>query len=358
MTVNNAHAYCDESGNTGANLLDPIQPLFVVGGWFVLDNLKEAADEVVKGYIRFLKPRDNELHGIRLLKSEIGTSSIFNLVQDLYKLYCGPICQICEKRILLVGHIFDVFLKPRFNLNVPNSFEDHWEGKRELVEKVYSLPDDILAEFAKAYDTLDRSLLLDSLQNITTVLAERSDTELANLMEGSKSHINAIIEHNRIGRAQYDSITMNTPNVASFHMFFQSIEHMGRLGKVPKITLVHDESPQFEKAFPRIFEESRDDPRNYSFKEGPHSVVYRGFESLQDFRFANSKKEPLLQAADVVVSAMHRYAMNVYKDVPNSSALTKIARVFLEEDDEKPSIIRTTLSDWFVDKLYDSINKP
>ena len=48
MTVNNAHAYCDESGNTGANLLDPIQPLFVVGGWFVLDNLKEAADEVVK----------------------------------------------------------------------------------------------------------------------------------------------------------------------------------------------------------------------------------------------------------------------------------------------------------------------
>lgn len=44
MTVNNAHAYCDESGNTGANLVDANQPLLVVGGWLVIDGLRKAAE--------------------------------------------------------------------------------------------------------------------------------------------------------------------------------------------------------------------------------------------------------------------------------------------------------------------------
>ena len=83
MTENNAHAYCDESGNTGANLLDPDQPLFVMGGWLVLDGFIEAAEEVIREYISLLAPGDNELHGIRLLRSEIGTFGILKLMQDL-----------------------------------------------------------------------------------------------------------------------------------------------------------------------------------------------------------------------------------------------------------------------------------
>ncbi len=228
MTVNNAHAYCDESGNTGANLLDPEQPLFVMGGWLVLDGFIEAAEEVIREYVSLLAPSDNELHGIRLLRSEIGTFGILKLMQDLLQA-CGPICQIVEKRVLLVGHIFDVFLKPEFNPDVPASFEDYFEGKRDLLEKVYSLPDEVLAEFMEAYDTLDRSLLLESLRNITTGLSLRLETKLADLMLGSRPYINAIIDHHMTGRIHHDSITLNTPNVASFHMFFQSLEHMDRM---------------------------------------------------------------------------------------------------------------------------------
>lgn len=357
MTVNNAHAYCDESGNTGANLLDPNQPLLVVGGWFVLDGFIKAAEQVVREYIDLLAPLNNELHGIRLLRSENGTRGILNLIQVLLR-GCSPICQIVEKRVLLVGYIFDLFLKPRFNPIVPASFEEYFEGKRELFEKVYSLSDDVLSEFAEAYDTLDRSLLLESLRNLTTELSMRLETKLANLILGSKPYINAIIVHNMTGRVNHDSITLNTPNVASFHMFFQFLEHMGRMAEIPKITLVHDESPQFIEAFPRIFEESRDDTRSYSFKEGPNSYIYRGFESLKEFKFADSKDEPLLQAADVLVSAMHRYAVNVYKNVPNPAALTEIARLFLDVNNKKPISMRTTLSDWFADKLYDSVLPP
>ncbi len=356
MTVSSAHAYCDEAGNTGANLLDPDQPLLVVGGWFILDGFINAAEEVVREQIDLLAPHNKELHGIRLLKSETGTRGILNLVRVLLR-GCAPICQIVEKRFLLVGHIFSIFLKPRFNPLVPASFEDYFDGKRELGEKICSLPDEILAEFAEAYDTLDRSLLLQSLRNITTELSLRLETNLVDLMLGSMNYINAIIDYNMNGRLNHDSITLNTPNVASFHMFFQFLEHMGRMAEIPRITLVHDESPQFVRAFPRIFEESRDDGRNFSFKESPHILgyVYRGFESLKEFRFADSKDEPLLQAADVVVSAMHRYAVNTYKGISSPDSLTDIARIFLDVNNKEPITMRTSVSSWFADRLYDSV---
>lgn len=303
-----------------------------------------------------LAPHDDELHGIRLLRSTAGTRGILNLVQDLYK-GCGPICQIVEKRVLLINHIFDVFLNPRFNPNVPASFEDYFEGKRELMEKIYSLPDNRLAEFVEAYDTLDRSLLLDSLRNITTALSLRLETKLADLMLGSGPNIEAIIDYQNIGRVHFDAITRNTPNIASFYMFFQFLEHIGRSAGIPKITLVHDKSRQFSAAFPKIFEEFRDDNRNDVFRDGPYeySYVYRGFKSLKDFRFADSKNEPLLQTADVMVAAIHRYTVNVYKDVPNPAALTEIARLFFKEPPAKPVVIRTTVSQRFVDRLYDSV---
>lgn len=354
MVVSNVHAYCDESGNTGANLLDDNQPLLVIGGWFVNDRLIEGAEQVVLEYIEVLSPKDNELKGIRLLKTAAGTQRVLNLIVQLHR-GCSSICQFVEKRIILVGFIFNIFLKPRFNPLLPTSFEDYFDGKRKLMEAINALPDQVLAEFAEAYKTLDRSLLIASLHSITTALSLRLETRLADLMLGSLPYIDEIIAHNTGGRVHFDTLTMNTPNVASFHMFFQSLEHIGRMANIPKITLVHDQSRQFTNAFPRIFNEARDDAGHYSFEEGAYSVIYRGFESLQDFMFANSKDEPLLQAADVLVSAMYRHAVNVYKGTPSPPGLLDIARLILTEPATVPVLIRYSVSQRFADKLYDSV---
>ena len=353
--MENCNAYCDESGNTGANLLDPNQPLLLVGGWLVNDGFIKVAEQVVREYVSFLKPRDNELHGIQLLNNEFGTKGILNLMHDLHKLYCGPICQILEKRFLLAGTVYEVFMDPESNPYVSESFVSTYEGKHELTEKVYSLSDEILAEFAEAYDTLDRSPLLDSLRNITTALSLRLETELADLMLGSLPNIDIIVDKHNTGRVHFDSITLNTPNVASFHMFFHSLEHVGRMAEIPKITLVHDESPQFKDAFRTIFEESRDDKLNDVIKMGPLTNVYYGFKSLKDLRFADSKDEPLLQAADVFISAMYRYAVNIYMGAQNPAGLAEIARLYLQVPPPYPANIRFITSDWFADKLHEPV---
>jgi len=321
-----------------------------------LDPYIKPAQEHIREYMGLLAQDDIELHGARLLKSDLGTFGILNLVKDLLKA-CGPICQIVEKRVLLVGKVFELFLKPEFNPLVPPSFEDYFPGKRELWEKVYSLPDAMLAEFMLAYDALDRSLLLESLKNITNGLSLHQENNLADLMLGSRSYVDEIIKYNKIGRVFHDSIRLNTPNAASFHMFFQFLEQTGRAAEIPTITLVHDMIPQFEGVFPSLFERFRDAQHGGVYKEGLNSYVFRGFRSLKHFTFADSKEEPLLQAADVVVSSMYRYALNVYNDKPSSSHLTEIARIFLDVNNGMPVIMRTSVSSRFADKLYDSVKR-
>ena len=63
--------YLDESGDTGTNLLDAEQPIFVLGGVSVADkkwnNTKEALDRIVSEYFAASIPADFELHACELL---------------------------------------------------------------------------------------------------------------------------------------------------------------------------------------------------------------------------------------------------------------------------------------------------
>lgn len=63
--------YLDESGDTGENLLDKNQPIFVLGGLSIADkkwnNTKESLDKIVKDYFGGAVPANFELHSTELL---------------------------------------------------------------------------------------------------------------------------------------------------------------------------------------------------------------------------------------------------------------------------------------------------
>lgn len=63
--------YLDESGDTGANLADAAQPIFVLAGLSVADkkwnNTKESLDKIVSDYFKAVVPANFELHATELL---------------------------------------------------------------------------------------------------------------------------------------------------------------------------------------------------------------------------------------------------------------------------------------------------
>ena len=300
---------------------------------------------------KLLHPPDGELHGVRLLHTSRGIMGMRQLIRALLMVYCAPICQIIEKRFLLAVTLYEFYLDVRFNKNTPTSIDNDWEQKHVFGEAVYRLPDDLLTQFAQTHSSLDKQLVLETLRDITRALTLQSDDDLASLLIGSIPYIDDIIDYHKFGRTHFDSITLNAPNVASFHMFFHSLEQIGREAEIPRLTLIHDENPQFQNTFQKVFEHFRDDPRDDSYREGPWSQVFLGFRSLKDLRFANSKNEPLLQAADIFTCMLHKYAVNIYKGIPNSPTLTEVAGMFLKEPPECPAIVRIITSDQFCTKL-------
>ena len=121
------------------------------------------------------------------------------------------------------------------------------------------------------------------------------------------------------------------------------------------ISIIHDQNKQFEGAFHLIFEAYRDVPPAI-LKRGPFSNEYFGFKSVKQLSFADSKKELLLQAADVLVSAVYRFAVNVYRGNPNPASLMDIAKLLLEVPLRYPVIIRTVMCKQYLDNLYEAAN--
>ena len=58
---------------------------------------------------------------------------------------------------------------------------------------------------------------------------------------------------------------------------------------------------------------------------------------------------------DTLEYNLRREDYEVIKAIDGEEAVA-IARLLLTDPPEKPVIIRTILSEWFVDKLYDSVN--
>jgi hypothetical protein len=63
--------YLDESGDTGGNLTDASQPIFVLAGLSVADkkwnNTKESIDQIISDYFKGAQPLNFELHATELL---------------------------------------------------------------------------------------------------------------------------------------------------------------------------------------------------------------------------------------------------------------------------------------------------
>jgi hypothetical protein len=344
--MENLYVFCDESGNTGINIIDPQQPILVVGGWIVPVTRLNEANKLVKKVNIY----SNELHGIDLLKGINGQKLIKTLIHELCKLNCFPVSVIAEKRYILSGTLLDTFLDPGSNPKSPRDYDFDAVGKPEVVDIIYELPDRILHEFFEAYCTLDRQLLLDSLRSVHTALSLRLHTDLADMMIGCLPNIDNLIKDTQNDRSRMPAKTMIAPNSSAFFRFFQYLEELGRMGNSKKVSIIHDNNEEFKEAFNTILAVFRDSKKSVVHLAQWKNLYY-GFESVKGLRFADSKDEPLLQAADIVVSSIQRYVLGVYKHQEIPVQIQEIASSLLPRPHGYPRIAMLIVSKELDDQL-------
>ena len=88
--------YLDESGNTGVDLLNREQPVYVLTGWAVSRRSVQAAEAVVTTAYASLQGNYPERKGKDLLRSLRGQSVMSRILDGLISLGCIPIYVIFE----------------------------------------------------------------------------------------------------------------------------------------------------------------------------------------------------------------------------------------------------------------------
>ncbi len=319
--------YCDESGNTGPDYLDPNQPFYVLGGWVVPESQSEPVWIAVEELRKRIAPQRDELKSVILKRGEGPKEAVADFFEQLGRLRCFPLYLIAEKKYCVTAKIVETFLDPAFNPLLNMGFTGDRKSKQEIANQLYNhLPDETLATFAQAYRDPDGASLRDALLTVARGARETLSEELATAFMGSEEQIDKIV------RAEASSgpfgnvgATLNMPCLVAFLMM---AEELGKAGFHRPIRIVHDQHHTYEDGYKKIFKLHQGMPK--LFTPMPADGLFSGgLEAVAEFETADSKSRLPIQAADLLSGAiahLMRIAMNGYEP---SAADLRLSEVIL-----------------------------
>jgi hypothetical protein len=112
------NVFVDESGNTGPNLLDRSQPVYVLASVSFSDEDENAISDIYKG------SKGSELHFVNLIRSRSGNRKVIEFMEsplltpERIKVY------VVHKSLMLVSKIVDLLLEPLYELQGEDLYRD------------------------------------------------------------------------------------------------------------------------------------------------------------------------------------------------------------------------------------------
>lgn len=243
------YAYIDETGNTGKNIFDEEQPLFLTAALISKVNFDLLErDRLIRIARRYGK---DALHA-----NELGDAAVESYARDILKVMEHHDCRFfisrAEKRYLAVTKLVDTLFDCFENKAVPWHTYNFRALRLLMVFKIaHILTVDAAMKFwgslmeknrTKAY-----SLFLDSLaelkENISLLPDARSRELITQAIEWATENPEAIYIHVNSKSVRAGHL----PNMAVFPNLLEGIEQRSRLWKRSVIEVVHDRQCEFEK---------------------------------------------------------------------------------------------------------------
>ncbi|MFQ5847352.1 MAG: DUF3800 domain-containing protein [Candidatus Methylomirabilales bacterium] len=313
--------FLDETGNTGPNLLDPAQPVFIEGGWWVSNEKRWDAKVRVGNLERKYGFSTSEVKGSQLIKHTHGKQFIRAVCSAVGQAGCIPFMYVAEKRYSACCRIVDTFFDPAYNPRIPN--EETWdpELRQEQAQVFYDAGSHLIDAFARAYRAKDGQLMRQNVLDWRDEFLHRGRPDLAERIEG----VLAEIEAEMLSEAQAGQGVLRAMDTLNFALVVGAIQHVEL--DVPGVcVIIHDETPVFEPAYEYIFnllKQRKGNPAVIQMKDGRKFKA--GFEKVEDLRFASSKVEPLVRAADYLVAGTRGFIHLARHGQPIDKTLSEIA---------------------------------
>ncbi len=243
-----ATIYCDESGNTGFELLSKSDPFFVYA-WVLLT--KEQDISIQNDISELLKnehlPEDSELRSVDMWQSTQGLRRWNEVFRILKKNEVVTFITYVEKKFLLFANIFDTYLDSLHNPKAKDVYFDI-DFKRFLGNTFYNvLSEDFLKKYIIAHNSGDIEILKKlggTLARLLLLHPNKRISETAQIIfEGLDS---LHLEYENI-KSVPDNIHRLSPHIAIFSMPLLYISDQLASYQL-KANLVRDHDEQFGEA--------------------------------------------------------------------------------------------------------------
>lgn len=329
--------FCDESGNSGNNLLEEEQPLFVSACWIVGAPQRAALRQSLDG-VRAVHPQKEAEIKSAFYLGEKANEARLSVVADWLGRVAGipnkmPAFFVAERRFVLVGKIVDVLFDPAHNSAAIASMPllSH-ERRSEATNAMYETFDyEVLTRFARAYQILDAEGLSSAVAALAAEARAKGRMDLALLFDGAAGQLGVILDAEKTDIGVTQTTTLSTRQAINF----PGLLHMLRIADkyldfkaARDVRVIHDRQRQFQTLFrDHVRMLGRIGPDTpFMHPEGP--VDRYGLRNIKDIEFADSKAWPEIQAADLLAGAAKRMINIVLKQ--RSWAETGIAdrRIF------------------------------
>jgi len=287
--------FCDESGQTGPNLLDPQQRVFTYAGVATTD---DEAWSVITSARKAHRILDDELKASALLKSDAGRA----LVLDILRAYEGRYTIVAYDKALALGaKVFEYVYEPVFQHQPELLYEKDLHRFVAMYCYTFLVNRDELGgeavrqflAFMRSYDPATAPLLFGTPDKRD--LFEGNPFEM--VTKFANGYRDIIVADNQSERDALRPGTL-TLDLASSALF-SVLCHFGKERRPLDVTC--DEHPQLEKISETLIGGDNDPGIVRARRLNPEADI--SWTLARKVRFDESRNRPGLQVADVIAGA-------------------------------------------------------
>jgi hypothetical protein len=313
----------DESGHTGSNSFDEQQPFFVCGGWII----PRRAEVVCRAWVKLAigsRPNKAELKSTSLFRSASGREFARGLIAALIREGATPAICVAEKRFCVAIRLLDTVLSPDVSpeialiLPIARNLD-----RRIIAEKIADAPIEELRAYVQAWDAMDEQQIRIVVERIAQFLDRGHTSEVAFLLRLGVKSLRASLAADRDIFPERGRKRTRCVCLPAFHGAVDMACRLQVASPENPLDVVHDRT-EFEEVFRKAMEAMRDArsrARTWHLQDGTErSLAFGGAGGIS---FQESKSEPLLQAADVLVG----FAMRLLGESPSDAAADEIAEL-------------------------------
>ena len=299
--------YIDEAGNTGDNLLDLHQLLFVLAAVSVPVDKQIQAKQIREAHFLAVKEKEEtEIKATKWYKAPKKQQAMSLLLQELQVLGTKLHLVVTEKRYMIAGWAVNTFFDYANVGSDDMSFVNDGNKRRATADHYeQNCTDEELASIGQALRNPTREGYLRAIGILRQRAPEQSSIDILNSAERNVDELLAVeTSHDNL----FGDSVFHTPNLTSLHALGNMIAQMCKEQEA-QTSFIFDDCSLCNKAFLELYKIDSNIKEDFSIPTLPNHFTWK--DRVLSFKTANSKSESLLQAADVLATCTDKLLQKV-----------------------------------------------